>query len=1001
MKTKILFGYFMFLLFCFWGNINLYSQDMAKGTLEGRIVGSENKKGLPYATVIVKGTNNGAVADIDGDFIVRNINAGKQTIVVSYVGYETKNINVIIKPNAVNKLDVVLKITSVQGKEVVVTAQRTGQQGAINEQINTNVIKNVVAADRLQENPDANSAEAIGRLPGVSLIRSGGEGSGVVIRGLDPKYSQVLLDGIPIPSTDDNTRATSIAGISQFALQGVEVFKSITPDMEGDAVAGVINLQLKEAPSGVKYSLLAQGGYNHLNNYFKNYLVQGNFSDRILDDKLGIFFSANDQSVNRSDQTLSANYITKTVPSPGQLAPLYVNNINLNDESRINYRMAGTLVLDYKLSSISKLFFSNFISYTDQKYTDVTKSYNISDGSVAYNINDNPNNNISIYVGSLKGEHQFSLFDLDEGLSFSQSHSYTPDSRNWQFVTTGTGLRKFGDETTQSLPLNQILGYATDTLSPATLNNFILNNMSHLADDLIEKHIDTYIDLKIPFELGKSTSGFLKFGTKYKINSRFRNYYSGDQVISAVYKFADYATQYISWANQTASDNISMVGLNESTVNNFIKGQYNFGWYPNIGRLNQLFDWWNNFSNYYLYVDPKNMPPAFSNGHIGFLPDWQAIKMNTQRINEYYYAGYIMAEINLSDALSFLPGVRFEKVRDNLSGWWMESISFFDPNNAPGYSTYSIHNDENWLPMFHLKIKPLNWLQTLLSFTKTLNRPDYDQLIPNVYLNRGVGLQSYTAGNPQLKPESWTNYDMQVAIFGNNIGLVSLSGFYKIVHDMIWTPSIFRTPGQPWTWGAGQYFSDNSTVLITVPQNHSFPVYLKGLEFETQTNFWYLPEPFNHISLDLNFTLINSQTKYEYSKTSNKIIGTDNHGRPIYQLVSIDSIYQGPMLNQPKSIANFSFGYNYEGFNLWLSYQYTGAMVTSEPNLKEFENHVSQFAKWDLQIAQKLPFSGLEILFNYANINDPVGYQNNLGDSRPSYLESYGWTMDLGIRYVF
>ncbi len=997
MKTKILFSYLVFLFFCFIGFGNLYSQSTSKGTVRGSVIGSDTKKGLPYATVMIVGTSNGASTDADGNYIIRNVTTGKQQIKISYIGYQTKTVNIVVEPDKTTELNVVLEITFVKGKEVVVTAQRVGQQNAINEQINSDVIKNVVSADRLQENPDANAAEAIGRLPGISLIRSGGEGTGIVIRGLDPKYSQVLLDGIPLPSTN-------ISGISQYALQGVEVFKSITPDMEGNSVAGTINLKLSEAPSGFKYSLMAQGGYNHLNDYWKNYKLVGDISNRFFNDNLGVILSLDLESVNRSDQSLSAGYETKTVPAPGQLAPLYVAAIDLNDLKRINGKGAGTLVFDYKLSSETKLFFSNFYSHNNQNYTGVSKSYDIIGGNVNYNINDVPNNYSELYVGSFKAEHEFHLFELDEGFAFTQSHDYTPDSRSWMFSYMGFGLKKYGDNATQSLPLNQILALATDTLSTATLNNFQLYQMTRAADDQIEKDIDAYINCKIPFNIGNYISAYIKFGAKYKETSRDRNYDSrggGQNPIILIPNWGDYATKYLPWAGETSTHNLSMFGLNDYTVNNFLKGQYNFGWYPNMSRLNQLFDWWNSYSNYYMYVDPKDMPPAFSNGKIGLNPDWNSIKLNTHKMNEYYYAGYIMGELNLGDMFVFIPGVRYEKVRDNLNGWWIESLSYYDPNHAAGYATDSTHNDEYWLPMIHFKFKPADWIQALFSFTQTLNRPDYNLLIPNVYLNRGMGAQSYNSGNPDLKPEFWTNYDLQVALFGNRIGLVSVSGFYKKVKDMIWTPSLYRTPGQPWPFGndISQYFSDNSTVLITVPQNHSFPVYLKGLEFEMQTNLWFLPEPFNYISLDANFTLINSGTKYEYSKTQLVTVGTDSRGRPITKLVTVDSVYSGPMLNQPKSIANFSFGYNYKGFNLWLSYQYTGEIITSEPNLVEFEVHKSKFTRWDLQVAQKLPIEGLEVLFNFANINDPIEYQNNLADPRPTYLENYGWTMDLGIRY--
>ncbi|MDR3626628.1 MAG: TonB-dependent receptor [Ignavibacteriaceae bacterium] len=972
--------------------------DNAKGGIRGCIKGSDTKSALPFAIIMVEGTNNGTTSDIDGNFVLRNIKPGKHQVSVSYVGYKTKSIDVVIKSDQVIEINVVLEITSVEGQEVVVTAQRAGQQKAINDQIQSNVIKNVVAADRLQENPDANSAEAIGRLPGISLIRSGGEGTGVVIRGFNPSYSKITLDGIELPTSN-------ISGISQYDLKGVEVFKSITPDMEGDAVAGVINLKLNQAPSGLKYSVMAQGGYNDLNNYWKNYKFVGDFSNRFFDDKLGIIVNLDVESVNRSDQTLSAGYEIKSNAPTGQLAPLYVDNINLNDEKRINQRTGGSLVLDYVLSPITKLSFSNFFSHTDQDYTDVTKSYNAANGSISYSINDVPHVKSDLYAGNLKATHQFESFELDEGLSFSQSHSYTPDSRNWYFSYNGIGLTNFGNQTIQRAQLNQILAGATDGLSDATLDKFYLYTMGRSANDALEDNINSYINSKIPFDFGQSVSGYLKFGAEYKVIQHNQNEDSRSMPVGGLQVWGNYAIPNFPWAHESGTNSLSMYGLNDGSVNNFLNGQYNFGWYPNIDRLNNIFNWWNNFSNYYIYQNPAATPNPFKGGYIGFIPDWVSITQNLQKVNQYYYAGYLMSEINLGDIASFIPGVRYEKVRDNLGGWFIlptTSSSETSQEYKPGYSTYAVKNNEYWLPMAHLKIKPLSWLQTQLSFTQTLHRPDLSQIVPYVYVNTSTasGPSSYTAGNPDLKPELWTNYDAQVVLYGDKIGLVSFTGFYKKVKDAIWTPSIYRISGEPWPYenfNIGKYYTDNTTVLITIPQNHTFPDYLKGIEFETQTNFWYLPFPFNNLSLDLNFTLINSETKYQYSKVYNK--GYDAHGRPIP--ASVDSIYSGPMLNQPKSIVNLSIGYNYLGFNLWLSYQYTDGMITTEPNQTEFENRVAKLARWDLQVTQKLPIPGLELLLNYANINNPIGYQNYLADSRPTYSESYGWTIDFGCRYRF
>jgi TonB-dependent receptor len=1005
MKTKKSYTCILFFVLISLFNIDLFSQSSTKGTLEGRITSIQNGEVLPFANILVNGTNNGTAADLDGKYIIRKINSGSREITISYVGYQTKTVSVVIEPDKITELNVALDISAVKGRQVVISAQRIGQQAAINDQINSNTIKNVVAADRLQENPDANAAEAIGRLPGVSLIRSGGEGTEVVIRGLDPSYSQIMLDGVPLP-TDD------ISGISQYDLQSVEVFKSITPDMQGDAVAGAVNLKLNEALSGFKLSLMALGGYNNLNDYWKNYKYVANVSDRFLDNNLGILLNLDAESTNRSDQTLSASYETKTVPPLGQLAPLFVDGINLNDIYRINYKDAATLVLDYEPSTVTKILFENFFSHTDQDYNDVTKSYGANNGTVNYSMDFTPNVKSELYVGNLKVVQQFEPFELDEGVSFSVSHSYTPISRDWSFSYNGIGLKNYGTQAVQSLPLNQILNSATDTLSTETLDNFYLGTMGWTSSQSIEKNIDAYINSKIPFEFGESTHGYIKLGGEYKATNHDQDYYTATNPVGGLTVWGDYAIKNFPWAKEFGHASLTMQGINNGIVNNFLKGQYNFGWYPNFDRLNKIFDWWNNFSNYYIYQNPAATPAPFINGYIGFIPDWVSITQNLQRVNQFYYAGYFMGEIDMGDIISFIPGFRYEKVQDDLGGWFIlptTASSQASQRIKPGYSTYAVQNNNYLLPMIHLKIKPLSWFQSLLSFTQSLHRPDFGQLVPYIYVNTSTagGPQSFTAGNPTLRPELWTNYDLQLAAFGDKIGLISVSGFYKKVQDAIWTPSIYRVSGQPWLYinegfNIGQYFggnSSNSTVLITIPQNHTFPIYLKGLEFEAQTNLWYLPSPLNHISLDLNFTLISSETKYEYSKTLNENEGFDNKGRPIIKLVSVDSIYSGPMLNQPKSIVNFSFGYNFKGFNLWLSYQYTGSMVTSFPNQEEFQESVSKFVLWDLQISQQLPVNGLEAIVNWANINNPIAYHNFLADPRPTYLESYGWTLDFGLRY--
>ncbi|OYV85820.1 MAG: hypothetical protein B7Z63_04925, partial [Ignavibacteriae bacterium 37-53-5] len=187
------------------GSVVLFTAQLAmaagSGTLKGRVFDKETKEALPGATVLVKGTSIGASTDLNGDFVIHNAPAGEQTIVVSYVGYHSSDEKVEIPDNQTLQRDFYLNATAVQGKVVIVTAQAQGQIQAINQQLASNKIANIVSAAKIQELPDFNAAQAISRLPGVSVLQSSGEADKVVIRGLAPQYNEIAVDGVTLAST--------------------------------------------------------------------------------------------------------------------------------------------------------------------------------------------------------------------------------------------------------------------------------------------------------------------------------------------------------------------------------------------------------------------------------------------------------------------------------------------------------------------------------------------------------------------------------------------------------------------------------------------------------------------------------------------------------------------------------------------------------------------------------------------------------------------------------
>ncbi|MCB9247588.1 MAG: carboxypeptidase-like regulatory domain-containing protein [Ignavibacteriales bacterium] len=222
---------------------------LGQGNISGTISDSLTNNSLIGANAVLLGTSMGAATDFDGKYKISRVPAGTYKLRVSYIGYKPKEFNINVVDDKTLNLDVFLLADIVEGETVIVSAQAAGQVAAINQQLSANTIVNVISEEKIQELPDANAAEAIGRLPGVSLSRSGGEANKIILRGLSDKYTSVTLDGVRIPSTDAQERGIDLSAISQSSLAGIELYKALTPDKDADAIAGSVNFVTKKAPS--------------------------------------------------------------------------------------------------------------------------------------------------------------------------------------------------------------------------------------------------------------------------------------------------------------------------------------------------------------------------------------------------------------------------------------------------------------------------------------------------------------------------------------------------------------------------------------------------------------------------------------------------------------------------------------------------------------------------------------------------------------------------------
>lgn len=993
-----------------------------QNTLKGRITNNEGEP-LPFASIVITHsiengieipvkTQKGTISDIDGYYILTAIPNGKYNIKAIYIGYVDKVIMVDFSTgDSQLALNIELKSSSVDLEEVVVTSQAKGQMAAINQQVNSLSIKNVVSADRIRQIPDANAAESLGRLPGVTVSRAGGEANGIVVRGMQG-YNNITVNGVEVP--------VNLTSISQHALQNVEVFKSVTADMDAAAPAGTVNLKLGTAPDENTTSILAQSGYSDLNKTFKNYKFNISSNWRFLDKKLGFSVNLSTEATDRSTEQLIAGIgFGNQSAVEGEKLKLQTGNVRLRDTDRTVKRNSAILTTDYRFSPSASIEWSNIVTHSPGGSLNVDHIYDGGSAVSSYYLEDNTGNENYNYSSILTAKHLLGRIKVDYSAAFGYAHNNVK-SRSTYFIDRTAYNQTLTIEQMQNLSHKEYVGLAQIKNTSEEINQYYLTEsyqaqpgLNYNTSKSKSINIDTRINLELPYTIGDLISGSLKWGGRYKR----QNY---EQETYGVNKGSFYFPRILMKANgylveredgtywnddiNISPENYDQNGhifgsylLDQSKYNdNFLNEGYNFGWYPNWSRVNELLDWYDDMTNY-----------AFNRGMDYWQPIWaQILQLQKENFNgnaagtkdhfANHYAGYIMTEMKIGKNLHFVPGVRYEKYHYDMNAWNIrnEIISSLQLTGEPVNAT---HDNKYFLPMAQLKYKPLSWLHGLFSYTETLKRPDVGQLEPWVYEDK-IGMK-YSSGNPDLKPEHWTSIDFGIAAHSRKIGLFSVNLFHKKVKDKIansnWTKMSIETDV---VLGS---FQPNQRVDVTNISNHPYDGIAKGVEVEWQTNFWYLPKPFNYLTLNLNYSYINNKTTYIYVASRDSLIGYGRGNRPIYEKIRYDKVVEGPMTNQPSHLFNGSIGFSYKKFETYLSYQYIGEIFLQKTTVAETDPFKTAFHRLDLQTKYKLPIKGMEIMFNMANLTDTREVVKLRGDSRPTSIEGYGWTADLGLRFTF
>jgi TonB-dependent receptor len=916
----------------------------AGGRIVGKVTDAKSGEALIGANVVLQGTAIGTSTNVDGDYVIPIVPPGSYTVAVSYLGYKKAATPVVVGSDSTLHLNVRLQLDVVQFGEVTVTAQLEGQVQAINQQLTSNTIMNVVSGDRIKELPDQNAAESIARLPGISIQRDAGEGQKVVVRGLSPKFNSITVNGERIPSTDATDRSVDLSMISPDILSGIEVFKALTPDKDGDAVGGTVNLVLRQAPPDLRGDFRGQAGYNHQRDEYGQYRASLNVSDRFFDNRLGILVSGSAQRANRGSDRLTADYLFgREAVGAETHSIIKIDNLNLAYGEEVRKRYGAGVTMDYTVEN-SNLFFSSFITQTDRDQVIRRKRYRVGSFWVDYDLTDRQQST-RLITTALQGKHKFDFMEIDAQVAYSNSLQEVPYSHYSRFEEVGAYYDGMPEDQGPAV----IPGYARNDLT-ATWFQYATFDPERVVDE----DRSAQLNVKIPYRFGEDVAGTVKMGGKFRSKNRTRD------VTEYLTPFAE-----IDRIGQANPDKYTLYRAKSILIENFIDpnfkvdnfmgSQYEFPVGLDRGKLSDFY--------------------ATYKSHYGLN---RFIELDDYDARENVTAGYAMMDINVGDKLTLLPGFRYEYTSTEYKG----NIGFLQGNLGEVGTIRDTTGGRSYgevLPMFHVRYRFTPGFDIRLAYTKSLSRPNYFNLVP--YERIGFADQTIARGNPDIRQTRATNYDIYISLYNNDLGLITLGGYYKKLQDIDYIKQS-RVIG-------GQFNAFELTEPVNGDESNVW-----GIEIDVQTNLRNLPSPFDGFVINANYAYIRSETYFPYFE-----IGPRSPDPPYTPLI-IDSFRKGTLPGQAEHVGNLSLGYEKGGFSGRVSMTYQGRALQLVGARAELDGYTEGFVRWDATVMQKIS-SLFSVYCDVNNISNQPD-QAYVGDIiYPTNLEYFGWTADLGVRVSF
>ncbi|GLB48410.1 TonB-dependent receptor [Neptunitalea lumnitzerae] len=800
-----------------------------EGTIQGTITDDYGIY-VPGASVMIKSLNKGVVSDQDGKFTFVNVPAGDYTITVKYLGFEDTEAPVTVTANQTVAVSIVLSSSNVELEEVEVTGFGLGGQArALNTQKNNTNITNVVSTEQIGKFPDANIGDAVKRIPGITMQVDQGEARNIIVRGMAPQLNSVTLNGSRIPSAEGDNRNVQMDLIPSDMIQTIEVNKAVTPDMDGDALGGSVNLITRSAPQSFRLAATLGSGINFIND---KPVINGSFlvGDRTKNGKFGWMVSASYNDSDFGSDNVEAEWTDEFEYNNGDednLESVDVNPYNNTYELRTylvqRIRRSFSANFDYKFNDNNTIFFKSMYNWRDDRENRYRVEYEILDGEdigpndfsvvdgnllsfpaetkrqTKGGINNNRNKNRRLEDQrmqnyTLGGNHLFGNVKFDWMAAYAKASEERLNERYIEFESELMVSRTAQSEYPRYAPLNQ---------ADLALDNFEFGEITEENQYTEEEDFNMFANFELPANLFGKGDGTFKFGAR----GRFKN--------------KNRANGFIEYSPIAGLETMADVATKDYSDPDFLAGsQYQAGYFATAEYLGGL-----NLTNTDLF-EGEDVPDEYLTANFD--------------VTENVYAGYVMADQKLSDKLSVLFGIRLESTHIESTGNELtldEDGDFAGVTAVNGESTYT-----NILPGVHFKYNATDNTVLRFAWTNTLARPNYVDLVPFSEINRED--EEIVLGNPNLDPAKSMNFDFMAEHYYKSVGVISGGVFYKDIRDFAYT---FVTENEEGYEVYQPMNGDNAMVY--------------GAEVSFQRQLDFLPGFAKNFGVYLNYTYLNSDAK--------------------------------------------------------------------------------------------------------------------------------------------